>query len=85
MPTDQEYVDKYKKDMNISSIDDWNVYMAFSFFRIAAIAQGVYKRSLAGNHLVHQIKFGWAVSLSFGGDSGNHIMILDYIPEVLAI
>ena len=28
---------------------DWTFLIAFSFFRIAAIAQGVYKRSLDGN------------------------------------
>ena len=27
----------------------WNFYMAFAFFRLAAIAQGVYKRGLDGN------------------------------------
>ena len=31
------------------TIPDWTFLIAFSFFRIAAIAQGVYKRSLDGN------------------------------------
>eukprot|EP00111_Clytia_hemisphaerica_P016518 TCONS_00048981-protein len=48
VPTEEEIVNKYCKDMNIKEIKDWNAYMAFSFFRIAAIAQGVYKRSLQG-------------------------------------
>ena len=48
IPTEEEIVKKYCKDMNMPEIEDWNIYMAFSFFRIAAIAQGVYKRALQG-------------------------------------
>ncbi|XP_057314737.1 acyl-CoA dehydrogenase family member 10-like isoform X2 [Hydractinia symbiolongicarpus] len=48
IPTDVEYMKKYCKDMNIDDVKDWNVYMAFSFFRLAAIGQGVYKRALEG-------------------------------------
>ena len=33
----------------LASIPDWTFLIAFSFFRYAAIAQGVYKRSLDGN------------------------------------
>ena len=33
----------------LTSIPDWAFLIAFSFFRIIAIAQGVYKRSLDGN------------------------------------
>jgi aminoglycoside phosphotransferase (APT) family kinase protein len=35
--------------MGISSIPNWSFYLAFGFFRLAGIAQGVYKRSLQGN------------------------------------
>ena len=49
IPSEKEIVDRYCKEMNIKEIKDWNVYMAFSYFRIAAIVQGVYKRSLQGN------------------------------------
>ena len=31
------------------AVPDWTFLLAFSFFRIAAIVQGVYKRSLDGN------------------------------------
>ena len=31
------------------SIANWNYYLAFSLFRLAAIAQGVYRRGLQGN------------------------------------
>jgi aminoglycoside phosphotransferase (APT) family kinase protein len=33
----------------IEGIGLWNFYLAFSFFRLAAIVQGVYKRALDGN------------------------------------
>ena len=32
-----------------TAIPDWTFLIAFSFFRIIAIAQGVYKRALDGN------------------------------------
>lgn len=36
--------------MAIPPAENWVFYMAFSFFRVAAILQGVYKRSLTGEH-----------------------------------
>ncbi|MFO1236157.1 MAG: hypothetical protein U1F24_03875 [Alphaproteobacteria bacterium] len=30
-------------------IPDWDFYIAFAIFRLAAISQGVYKRGLDGN------------------------------------
>jgi aminoglycoside phosphotransferase (APT) family kinase protein len=35
--------------MGIEKIDNWTFYLAFSFFRLAAIAQGVAKRAADGN------------------------------------
>ena len=49
LPTEEEYVAKYCERRNIGSIDNWSFYVAFSFFRLGAILQGVYKRSLDGN------------------------------------
>jgi aminoglycoside phosphotransferase (APT) family kinase protein len=40
----QEYCERQKMPL----IENWNVYMAFTLFRVAAILQGVYKRSLKG-------------------------------------
>ncbi|XP_067395613.1 acyl-CoA dehydrogenase family member 10 isoform X1 [Emydura macquarii macquarii] len=48
IPTAEEYFQMYCGHMGIPPIKDWNFYMAFSFFRVAAILQGVYKRSLTG-------------------------------------
>ncbi len=49
IPTEAEYVEAYCRRMGLASIPDWAFLIAFSFFRIIAIAQGVYKRSLDGN------------------------------------
>jgi aminoglycoside phosphotransferase (APT) family kinase protein len=49
IPDEQEYVASYCERRRIGKIDNWHFYLAFSFFRLAAILQGVYKRSLDGN------------------------------------
>ncbi|XP_006148057.1 acyl-CoA dehydrogenase family member 10 isoform X1 [Tupaia chinensis] len=48
IPTVEEYLSMYCLHMGIPPVENWNFYMAFSFFRVAAILQGVYKRSLTG-------------------------------------
>jgi len=49
IPSEKEYVASYCDKMGIDKIDHWAFYLAFSFFRLAAIAQGVAKRALDGN------------------------------------
>ena len=49
LPTEAEYVARYCGRRGIAGIDNWVFYLAFSFFRLAAICQGVYKRALDGN------------------------------------
>ena len=49
IPSEQEYVAKYCQRMGIDKIDNWNFYLAFSCFRLAAITQGVAKRGADGN------------------------------------
>ncbi|GGP75681.1 phosphotransferase family protein [Shewanella ulleungensis] len=49
IPTEDEYVAQYCQRMGIERIDNWAFYLAFSFFRLAAIAQGVAKRAAQGN------------------------------------
>jgi len=49
IPTEKAYVDLYCQRMGIEKIDNWAFYLAFSFFRLAAIAQGVAKRASQGN------------------------------------
>ncbi|MCY4218273.1 MAG: phosphotransferase family protein [Gammaproteobacteria bacterium] len=49
IPNELEYVEMYCRRRNLDGISDWNFYLAFSFFRFAAILQGVKKRALDGN------------------------------------
>jgi aminoglycoside phosphotransferase (APT) family kinase protein len=49
LPTREETVAAYCRRMGRGGIEHWNYYVAFSLFRLAAIAQGVYRRGLAGN------------------------------------
>ena len=49
IPTEEEYVGMYCERLGIASITHWNFYLAVSYFRLAAICQGVYKRGLDGN------------------------------------
>ncbi|ABG40334.1 aminoglycoside phosphotransferase [Paraglaciecola sp. T6c] len=49
IPSEEEYVAQYCKLVGINGIENWNFYLAFSFFRLGAIAQGVAKRAVDGN------------------------------------
>lgn len=49
IPTEEEYVALYCKRRGIESIPNWHFYVAFSFFRLLSIVQGVVKRGKDGN------------------------------------
>lgn len=49
IPEEKEYVIRYCQRMGIDDIDNWPFYLAFSFFRLAAIIQGIAKRAVEGN------------------------------------
>jgi len=49
IPSEAEYVEWYCERRGLSGIPHWNFYLAFCFFRFAAILQGVKKRALEGN------------------------------------
>lgn len=49
IPTEEQYRAMYCERMGIDGIDNWNYYLTFSLFRLAAIVQGVYKRGKDGN------------------------------------
>lgn len=48
IPTEQEYVQMYCRLSGIEEINNWNFYLAFSFFRLASITQGIMKRAIDG-------------------------------------
>ena len=49
IPSEADYVAAYCQRMGLEEIPHWTFYLAFSFFRFAAIVQGVLKRALDGN------------------------------------
>ena len=49
VPDEAEFVARYCARTGRGAIRDWDFYIAFALFRVAAIAQGVYKRGLEGN------------------------------------
>lgn len=49
IPSETEVVETYCRLTGREGIENWPYFMAFGIFRLAAIAQGVYKRSLQGN------------------------------------
>ena len=49
IPSELAYVERYTERMGWSEVPDMTFCMAFSFFRMAAIVQGVLKRGLDGN------------------------------------
>ena len=49
IPSEAEYINLYCQFSGIPSIPHWEFYIAFSFFRFAAILQGVKKRAVEGN------------------------------------
>jgi aminoglycoside phosphotransferase (APT) family kinase protein len=49
IPTEAEYVERCCRRTGVDSISHWHFHLAFSFFRLAAILQGVYRRALDDN------------------------------------
>ncbi|WER50598.1 phosphotransferase [Cupriavidus sp. WKF15] len=49
VPQEDQLVARYCELRGIGPIQNWHFYLAFSFFRLAAIAQGVRQRALMGN------------------------------------
>lgn len=49
IPTEEEYVAEYCRLTGIDAIPNWNFYIVFNYFRLAAILQGIQKRALDGN------------------------------------
>ena len=49
IPSDAEYVETYARRAGLADVPDLDYPVAFAFFRMAAIIQGVKKRALDGN------------------------------------
>ena len=48
IPSDSAYVARYCERTGRERIDNWDFYLVFCFFRLAAILQGIKKRALIG-------------------------------------
>src|SRR5215831_14031965 len=48
IPTEEEYVAAYCRRTGHGSISDWDFYIVYSLFRLAAIMQGIAKRAIEG-------------------------------------
>ena len=49
LPAEEDILERYCEKTGRDGIPDWPVFMAFSFFRVAAIIQGVAARAALGN------------------------------------
>lgn len=49
IPTEEEYLAAYCRRTGRANIENWNFFVAFAFFRGAAIAQGIAMRAKLGN------------------------------------
>ncbi len=49
LPSDADFVAQYCARRGLPGINNFGFYLAFNFFRMAGILQGVYKRALDGN------------------------------------
>ena len=48
IPSDEEYIARYCERTGRDGIDNWNFYLVFCLFRLAAILQGIVKRAEIG-------------------------------------
>jgi aminoglycoside phosphotransferase (APT) family kinase protein len=48
IPSEEAYLATYCRRVGRTSIPDWEFYVAFSMFRLSAIAQGIMGRVIAG-------------------------------------
>ena len=48
IPSDEEYIARYCERTGRDGIENWNFYLVFSLFRLAAILQGIVKRAQIG-------------------------------------
>lgn len=49
LPSDEDFIAQYCQRRGLAGIDNFGYFLSFSFFRMAAIIQGVLKRALDGN------------------------------------
>src|SRR6516225_3683185 len=77
IPSEEEYVAAYGARTGHGRTPDWEFYMVYSLFRLAAIMQGIAKRAIDGTAASHDAddlgrkarptgELAWALARSFG-------------------
>ena len=77
IPTERDYVARYAERIGRGPIADWDYYLAYNFFRMAAIVQGIRKRAQLGTAASQDAKefgsgvetlarMGWALAERLG-------------------
>jgi aminoglycoside phosphotransferase (APT) family kinase protein len=56
IPGEADYVAAYRARVRRGAIEHWSFYLAYNIFRLAAILEGVWARSLAGNAVGDQAR-----------------------------
>ncbi|KAK7087596.1 hypothetical protein V1264_021627 [Littorina saxatilis] len=83
IPEVKQFVELYCRKMNIPPIDNWDFYVAFVIFRMAAIMQGVYKRAMSGQGSSSNGQFAGALTVGMA-DLGWKIASESNIPPTTA-
>jgi aminoglycoside phosphotransferase (APT) family kinase protein len=73
IPTEDAYMAAYCERTQRKDIPNWSFFMAFSMFRLASIAQGVYKRGLDGIASAANAKT-YGVYVQFLSDAGWNLV-----------
>ncbi len=78
IPTEAQYIDAYAKRTGRAKIENWEFYLAYNMFRLAAILQGIMKRALDGTAASQQAidagkrarpmaEMGWEIARKLAG------------------
>ncbi|NXC42378.1 ACD10 dehydrogenase, partial [Penelope pileata] len=78
VPTAEEYCQMYCGHMGIERPKNWNFYMAFAFFRLAAMLQGLHKGSLTGESCPEHAEFVADLAWDFAIKEG--FRVFDSLP-----
>lgn len=77
LPTEDQYVAAYCKRRGWEGIENWPFYLAFSFFRLIAILQGVVRRAHDGNASNPEKARQLAAAIPLLADLANEIIRKD--------
>jgi aminoglycoside phosphotransferase (APT) family kinase protein len=74
IPPEQDYVARYCDRRGIAEPENWPFYLAFSFFRLAAILEGVVRRAHDGNASNPQTAKTYAATIPLLAGAANTII-----------